>query len=65
MFNSSINKVFDWVIFYFGCDKNKIILCLFCVENLFVSGFILKYKEDDEMQEVKFIVVFSFEEYRK
>ena len=61
----TVNKAFDWATFHFGCDKNKIILCLFCAENSSVSGLILKYKEDDEMQEVKLTVVPSPEEHRK
>lgn len=36
-----------------------------CAENSSVSGLILKYKEDDEMQEVKLTVVPSPEEHRK
>ena len=45
--------------------KKRIILCLFCAENSSVSGLILKYKEDDEMQEVKLTVVPSPDEHRK
>jgi len=38
---------------------------LFCLENSSVSGLILKYKELDEMLELKLTVVPSPEEHRK
>ena len=39
--------------------------CMLCSDNSSVSGLILKYKEQDEMLEVKLTVVPSPEEHRK
>ena len=42
-----------------------LVLSFFCVDNSSVSGLILKYKEQEEMLEVKLTVVPSPEEHRK